>query len=142
MTKIFKQKKSFVPLLLIFTILALGISACGASAPADTATLPLEVSVQDGYNFYKDGGYILDVRTQDEWNAGHVPGATLITLDQLENHLSELPTDEPIYVICRSGNRSAVARDTLLQNGFETVTSIGGGFNQWVANGYPAVTGP
>lgn len=142
MTKIFKQKKSFVPLLLIFTILALGISACGASAPADTATLPLEVSVQDGYNFYEDGGYILDVRTQDEWNAGHVPGATLITLDQLENHLNELPKDQPIYVICRSGNRSAVGRDTLLQNGFKMVTSIGGGFNEWVANGYPVETGP
>lgn len=107
-----------------------------------TAGLPLEVNVQDTFAFYEAGGYILDVRTPEEWVAGHVPGATLIPLDELSNRLSELPQDEDIYIICRSGNRSASARDILLQNGFDQVTSVGGGFNNWTANGYPVETGP
>jgi rhodanese-related sulfurtransferase len=107
----------------------------------NTTTLPLEISVQDAYQYYQDGTFILDVRTQEEWNEGHVPGATLIPLDQLEMRLSELPTDQEIVVICRSGNRSAQGRDILLSAGFTDVTSVAGGFNQWVANGFPAEVG-
>ncbi|MFN2146133.1 MAG: rhodanese-like domain-containing protein [Anaerolineales bacterium] len=102
------------------------------------STLPLEISVQAAYKYFQDDGFILDVRTLEEWNDGHVPGATLIPLNELEARLSELPQDEEIVVICRSGNRSAAARDILLNAGFENVTSVAGGFNEWVANGYPA----
>jgi len=102
------------------------------------STLPLEISVQTAYKYFQDDGFILDVRTLEEWNDGHVPGATLIPLNELEARLSELPQDEEIVVICRSGNRSAAARDILLNAGFENVTSVAGGFNEWVANGYPA----
>ncbi len=78
------------------------------------------------------------MRTPEEWNDGHVPGATLIPLDELEARLSELPQDEDIVIICRSGNRSAAGRDILLSAGFDSVTSVAGGFNEWMANGYPS----
>lgn len=90
----------------------------------------------------EQGTLILDVRTPQEWNQGHVPGATLIPLDELESRLSELPQDEEIVVICRSGNRSATARDILLRAGFPAVTSVAGGFNDWTATGYEVAFGP
>ncbi len=108
------------------------------TAPAQTATLPAEISVQEAYRLYQDGYFLLDVRTQEEWDAIHVPNATLIPLDQLPNRLNELPKDRPILVICRSGNRSQVGRDILRQNGFEA-TSISGGIRAWQAAGYPIV---
>jgi rhodanese-related sulfurtransferase len=108
--------------------------------PAATG-LPLEISVQEAYEYYLDDTYILDVRTPEEYIEGHVPGAALIPLDELELRLSELPQGEEIVVICRSGNRSAVGRDILLSAGFESVTSVAGGFNQWLTNGFPAEVG-
>jgi rhodanese-related sulfurtransferase len=110
--------------------------------PAPVSALPREVSVQEAYELRETDAFILDVRTPEEWEAGHIPGATLIPLDELEARLAEVPRGEEIVVICRSGNRSAAARDILLQAGFEAVTSVAGGFNQWMANGFPSVTGP
>ncbi len=103
------------------------------------AGLPREISVEEAYTKWQDGTFVLDVRTPEEWVAGHVPDATLIPLNELSARLSELPKDQEIVIICRSGNRSAQARDILLENGFEQVTSVGGGFNNWTANGYPSV---
>ena len=99
--------------------------------------LPKEISVQQAHEKYTQGVFLLDVRTQEEWDQTHVPGATLVPLDQLQNHLDELPRDQQIVVICRSGNRSATGRDMLLDAGFESVTSVAGGMNQWTSAGYP-----
>ncbi|HKJ28462.1 MAG TPA: rhodanese-like domain-containing protein [Anaerolineales bacterium] len=140
-TNLIKQNRAIL-LVVVFALLAFWTVSCGGAVGVQETVLPPEVTVQDGHAFYDEGGYILDVRTQEEWVEGHVPGATLIPLDQLANRLDEVPADQPVYVICRSGNRSAVARDLLQDNGFEQVTSIGGGFNQWSANGFPVETGP
>jgi rhodanese-related sulfurtransferase len=102
----------------------------------------MEVSVQDAFSMREEGAFILDVRNQDEWDAGHVPGATLIPLPQLASRLAELPQDQEIVVICRSGNRSATARDILLDAGFSSVTSVAGGFNDWARNGFDVEVGP
>jgi len=112
------------------------------SAPVQVNALPMEVSVQDAFSMRQEGAFVLDVRNQDEWDAGHVPGATLIPLPQLESRLAELPQDQDIVVICRSGNRSATARDVLLDAGFSSVTSVAGGFTNWVSNGYDVEVGP
>jgi len=126
----------------VIVLIALAVFVFGQpAAPVATAALPLEVSVQEAYQLQDDGAFLLDVRTPEEWAAGHVPGATLIPLDELASRTSELPKGEDIVVICRSGNRSATGRDILLSAGFESVTSVAGGFNQWVANGFPSVVG-
>jgi rhodanese-related sulfurtransferase len=106
-----------------------------------SAALPLEVSVVEAYEQRKAGAFMLDVREPSEWVEFHIPGATLIPLGELETRLAEVPKDQPVVVVCRSGNRSATGRDILLQNGFSEVTSMAGGMNAWSAVGYPIETG-
>ncbi len=115
-------------------------SAAAASQPKEA--LPLEVDVKTAAEYRAEGAFILDVREVDEWNAGHIPGATLIPLADLPARLSEVPKDQDVVVVCRSGNRSARGRDILLRAGYERVTSMGGGMNAWAAAGYDVITGP
>lgn len=109
------------------------------NAPSETAqaALPSEISVAQAHAEYQSGTLMLDVRTQEEWDQVHIPGATFIPLDQLESRLSELPRDQEIVVYCRSGNRSQTGRDILLNAGFTQVTSMAGGINQWSSAGFP-----
>jgi rhodanese-related sulfurtransferase len=112
------------------------------NASSGAASLPREISVDQALEKREAGAFILDVREQDEWNTVHIPGATLIPLGQLANRLAEVPKDQEVVVVCRSGNRSQEGRNILLQAGFEQVTSMGGGMNDWTAKGYPTTTGP
>lgn len=104
--------------------------------------LAKEITPGQASEMRDSGAFMLDVREPDEWNAGHIPGATLIPLGELSRRLSEIPKDREIVVICRSGNRSAEGRDILLNAGFEQVTSMGGGMNKWASAGFPVATGP
>lgn len=87
------------------------------------------------------GAYVLDVRQQDEYDAGHVPGAVLVPLDQLEARRSELPTDQPLLVICKSGARSANAVQALTAAGYDA-TNVAGGTLAWIDAGEPVAEGP
>jgi rhodanese-related sulfurtransferase len=100
------------------------------------SSLPAEVSVDEGYQMYQSGVFMLDVRTQQEWDEYHAPNATLIPLDQLQSRLNELPKDREILVVCRSGNRSQQGRDILRSAGFDAA-SMAGGLKEWYAQGYP-----
>ena len=138
----FRQDHSWLligSLLVLIAVLSLGISAC-SSAPAQVGetveALPATISIAEAHDLYQEGVFLLDVRTQEEWDEFHAPGTTLITLDQLEGRLDELPQGEPIVVVCRSGNRSQAGRDILLDNGF-VATSMEGGLNAWREAGYP-----
>jgi len=109
--------------------------------PVAADALSREVSVQQVAALREQGAFMLDVRELEEWQEFHMPGATLVPLGELSSRLNELPKDRPIVVVCRSGNRSAQGRDILLNAGFENVTSMGGGMNQWRAAGYPVESG-
>lgn len=105
------------------------------------AALAREVNVAQAYEMYQqDDVFVLDVRTQQEWDEYHAPNTTLIPLDQLPARLSEVPKDKEILVVCRSGNRSQEARDILLNAGYNA-TSMAGGLIDWRANGYPVESG-
>ncbi len=106
-----------------------------------TATLPLEVSVNEAYQMREEGAYILDVREVNEWEEAHIPGATLLPLGELESRLGEIPKDQDVVIVCRSGNRSAQARDLLMSAGFTNITSMAGGMNQWIANSFEFESG-
>lgn len=139
------QKRWFLLGILSVMVMLL-LAACG-SAPAaqDVAAqvqLPDEISVQQAHDLYEDGTFFLDVRTQEEWDDYHIEGATLIPLDQLESRVDEVPRDQDIVVVCRSGNRSQAGRDILRQAGFESSTSMAGGVNAWYSAGYPTVGSP
>nr|WP_296155485.1 rhodanese-like domain-containing protein [uncultured Peptoniphilus sp.] len=70
--------------------------------------------------------FLLDVRELDETAEGIIEGAHLIPLGQLPGRTDQLPKDEAIYVICRSGNRSRKACDFLSDQGFQCVNMTGG----------------
>ncbi len=99
--------------------------------------LSTSISVDEAFEMYEAGDYLLDVRTQEEWDEYHIPGTTLIPLDELANRVDEVPRDQNIVVVCRSGNRSQAGRDILLDAGFTAVTSMDGGVSTWQASGYP-----
>lgn len=122
------------------------VAACGTAPAAQDAAvkvpLPDEISVDQAYKLYEQGTFLLDVRTPEEWEDYHIEGATLIPLDELEIRVEEVPQDEEIVVVCRSGNRSQVGRDILRQAGISQSTSMTGGVNAWYAAGYPTVGSP
>ena len=126
-------------------LIALVLAGVFLFTPGGSATakaLPREVSVAEAAKLRDDGAFILDVREPDEWVESHIPGATLIPLGELASRVSEVPQDQEVVVVCRSGNRSTEGRDILLAAGFTNVTSMAGGVNQWKAAGFETVTGP
>lgn len=126
----------------VVAIVALIIYLVATSAGGATnTTFAREISVDQAYELYQAGTFVLDVRTQEEWDEYHAPNTTLIPLDELEARLSELPADQDIVVVCRSGNRSQQARDILLNAGF-SATSMAGGLKEWYAKGYPVEGAP
>jgi molybdopterin/thiamine biosynthesis adenylyltransferase/rhodanese-related sulfurtransferase len=82
---------------------------------------------------------VLDVREQDEWDEGHLPGAIHIPRGNLESRIERAESDHTrqIVVYCAAGNRSAFAAKTLEELGYEDVVSIAGGFTDWKRNGFP-----
>ena len=81
---------------------------------------------------------IIDVRTQDEYNDGHLEKALLISVDVLEDVVDTLPKDKPIIVYCQGGVRSREAAEILLNNGFNQVYDMGG-ILVWIEQGFPIV---
>ena len=79
---------------------------------------------------------LLDVREDDEWAAGHAPGAVHVPLGQLIARLDELPGDEPVAIVCRAGGRSAQATAYLLGQGRD-VRNVAGGMKAWAQAGLP-----
>lgn len=124
--------------LLVMLVAMLGLAACGgSSAPAadgeaiSLADLPTNIDVKTVDQLRdRDDVFLLDVREDWEYAAGHIPGTTLIPLGQLQSRLAELPTDKTIVAVCRSGNRSGQATQLLQQSGF-TVHNMQGGMNAW-----------
>jgi rhodanese-related sulfurtransferase len=138
LTSAFRQPAAQIGLLVVVGIILFLILrfAGGSNSPA-SASLPSQISISEAFDKYQNGAFVLDVRTQEEWDDFHAPNTTLIPLDQLLSRLNELPRDREIVVVCRSGNRSQEGRDILVNAGFEQVTSMTGGLTEWRAAGYP-----
>lgn len=83
---------------------------------------------------------LIDVRDPDEYAAGHIPGARLVPLPQIADHLPELREAGPLQVVCQSGNRSARAVEYLTDQGIHAV-SVAGGTRAWIASGRAVSTG-
>jgi phage shock protein E len=139
-----RRKKRQTQLILgVVAVLLLALLAWAAfngfssSATTQVEALPAEISVAEAYQMYQEGAFVLDVRTQEEWDDNHIPNTTLIPLDELESRLDEVPRDQDVVVICLSGNRSQEGLDILINAGFERVTCVSGGLNAWLEAGYP-----
>jgi len=75
-----------------------------------------------------NGKYVIDVRTQREWETGHIDGAILIPYDRIKEKIADYVSDKkaPIALYCRSGRRAALALDALKEIGYENVENYGG----------------
>lgn len=85
-------------------------------------------------------GPLLDVREDDEWQAGHAPHAVHVPLHQLPARLAELPSGGPLAVVCRMGGRSSQAVEYLAAQGVPA-HNVRGGMLAWAAAGLPLVAG-
>jgi len=132
---------------LLVLLMALPLSGCGTpptAAPTPVATalpaatnLAPQLSVAEVQRLYAAGEVvIIDVREESEFQQGHIPGARLMPLDEIADHLSEIPRDETVVVVCRSGARSARAYQYLQEQGFTNVHNMQGGMLEWIAAGY------
>ena len=109
-----------------------------SSASAYTGAMDEEVTVT--VNDIPEGATIVDVREDDEWEAGHIEGAYHVPLGELPARLDDLPLDDDMYVICRTGGRSNRAVAWLNQNGFDAF-DVQGGMGSWnLDNGKPIVS--
>jgi rhodanese-related sulfurtransferase len=89
-----------------------------------------EVSPQEALALVRSGTKLIDVREQDEWDAGHASEATLIPMSEIQGRLAELPAEEQFLLICRSGARSERVAAFLNAEGFDAV-NVGGGMLAW-----------
>ena len=82
---------------------------------------------------------LLDVREQDEWDAGHLPSAVHVPRGVLEMRIAGVETDKArrVLVYCAGGNRSLLAGESLAKLGYTDVASVAGGFKRWAAEGRP-----
>jgi rhodanese-related sulfurtransferase len=88
------------------------------------------------------GALLVDVREPHEFGALRVDGAVLLPISRFGVAFRELPTDRPLLLFCRSGNRSAMATDFLRQHGFPDAHNVTGGILAWRAAGLPVRSGP
>lgn len=137
----------------VFALLALAVlaSACGGSDATTTTAADggdgiRLVSASEGAAIQADPPadlVILDVRTPEEFEAGHLEGATLIDFydDDFRDQIADLDVDAPYLMYCRSGNRSGQAAAIMTELGFTNVADVDGGINAWTSGGHPTVTG-
>ena len=85
------------------------------------------------------GVFLLDVREDDEWTAGHAPDAVHVRLGEVGARVDELPRDREVYVICRSGTRSAYATQALTAGGLNAI-NVADGMTGWAVAGRPMIS--
>ena len=92
--------------------------------------LVLTEDIEKGLAVFKDtsNAVLIDVRTQDEYAEGHIPGSINVPLSSLGNDIYDVvpEMDAPVFLYCRSGRRSLQAAVTLRELGYDNATSIGG----------------
>lgn len=106
----------------------------------EAAGAPDSISAQEleSLRTHKEKPFILDVRSSQEFTQdGHIAGATLITLSDLPNKLTQVPTDRMVVCVCRSGARSSAAYSILKQAGYTNIRNLSGGMMGWQAAKMP-----
>lgn len=141
--------------LLLSVLVGLGIAGCGisqtgqgagaavvpqASGAATAVALGPEVGPETVAELNaEDAIAVIDVREAWEYQEGHIAGATLIPLGSLADRTDEIPTDKPVILVCRSGNRSSRAYRYLAEEGFDNIHNMTGGMLGWEAAGLDVI---
>jgi hydroxyacylglutathione hydrolase len=96
-------------------------------------TIPTLALAEVAAQLSRDRTVMVDVRSEGEWNSGHVPGSLNLPLGTLEQRLGEIPRDRPVIVHCQTGQRAAIAASLLRARGLTDVRLFPGGFAEWSA---------
>ena len=116
---------------LVFLLLAVMLlTACGQDKENDQGAIYMNITAEEAKQIMdsEEGYIILDVRTQEEYDQVHIPGAIVISHEEIEKKAEEVLTDKGqlILVYCRSGRRSKIAAETLVELGYTNIKEFGG----------------
>jgi phage shock protein E len=120
--------------IVLFTAL---LTSLGSISIAEETKVIAQVKIEEAEKQLATGAQLLDVRTKEEWDEGHLKGAKLVTVTEdgfLEKAKATLDAKKPVVVYCRSGKRSAKATEQLRAAGY-TVYDLAGGITAWIAAG-------
>ena len=116
---------------LIFLLLAvMCLTTCGQDIENDQGAVYVNITAEEAKQIMdsEEGYIILDVRTQEEYDQGHIPGAIVISHEEIAEKAEEVLTekDQLILVYCRSGRRSKIAAEALVELGYTNIKEFGG----------------
>ena len=116
---------------LIFLLLAvMMLTACGQDKENDQGAVYVNITAEEAKQIMdsEEGYIILDVRTREEYDQGHIPGAIVISHEEIEEKAEQVLTDKDqlILVYCRSGRRSKIAAEALVELGYTNIKEFGG----------------
>ena len=116
---------------LIFLLLAVMLlTACGQDRDNDQEAVYLNITAEEAKQIMdsEEGYIILDVRTQEEYDQGHIPGAIVISREEIAEKAEKMLTDKDqlILVYCHSGRRSKIAAEALVELGYTNIKEFGG----------------
>ena len=116
---------------LYFLLLALMLlTACGQTKENDREAAYMNITAEEAKQIMdsEEGYIILDARTQEEYDQGHIPGAIVISHEEIAEKAEEVLTDKDqlILVYCRSGRRSKIAAEALVELGYTNIREFGG----------------
>lgn len=116
---------------LVFLLLAvMMLTACGQDKEKDQGAVYVNITAEEAKQIMdsEEGYIILDVRTQEEYDEGHIPGAIVISHEEIAEKAEKVLTDKEqlILVHCRSGRRSKIAAEALVELGYTNIKEFGG----------------
>ena len=127
----------------VATTLAVALAACSDAGTATSGVRVADAEEVAELLEEEPERVVIDVRTPAEYAEGHLEGAVLVDFNapDFAEQIAEFDTDGEYVIYCRSGNRSAGARDVMTDLGFEDVVDVEGGIVAWNDAGLPTVTG-
>ena len=116
--------------LIILLLVVMMLTACGQDKENNQGAVYVNITAEEAKQIMdsEEGYIILDVRTQEEYDEGHIPGAIVISHEEIEEKAEQVLTDKEqlILVYCRSGRRSKLAAEALVELGYTNIKEFGG----------------
>jgi rhodanese-related sulfurtransferase len=106
---------------------------------ASDPTAVADIDPEEAQRIANAGAFLLDVREDDEWDAGHAPAAVHVVMGEVVERIDEIPADRTLVCICRVGGRSGQVANALAGAGYD-VRNLHGGMLAWELAGLPVVT--
>ena len=116
--------------LILFLLTAMLLVGCGQANQNNQEAVYMNITAEEAKKIMdsEEGYIILDTRTQEEYDEGHIPGAIVISHDEIEERAEQLLPDKEqlLLVYCRSGRRSKLAAEALVKLGYTNIKEFGG----------------